>query len=270
MGFKIVEGPNIKPIWCTVDGASTYYHGQLVVCAVGSGNSTAPLVGDVLPLSVPSGIADVAYKNVIYGIVIGDNNAVPTSNSTGQYAGGTCVTQAAQLARDWRLTGGDPAPKVLVSRIVPNTVIEGPVYNSTYLTACTVATDSAGSATGYTSAGTTSTCGFTPVANLGTIYCRTGANVGIYRKSLDASATAPQVTMAFPQDVAVGDTFVRVPFAIGMSYMYIAGPGLFVDQSGTPATNYFITYVDSMDLSVSGRETVRFMFAAEHFSPVRA
>lgn len=49
----------------------------------------------------------------------------------------------------------------------------------------------------------------------GTIYCTGGNNVGIARKITVGDATDASVTVAFPHDIAVGDTFIVVPFTPG-------------------------------------------------------
>ena len=149
-------------------------------------------------------------------------------------------------------------------------LIEGPIFNAAYSTACAIVTDTGGAdTTGYTTAGTTGAAPFTPVANICTIYCRTGANAGLYRTTNDTSTTAPDVTVAFPQDVALGDTFVRVPLKQGISEIYIGGPGLYIDQALT-ATDNFHVIVKRLDLTVSGSESAQFWFSGDHFSNMRA
>lgn len=49
----------------------------------------------------------------------------------------------------------------------------------------------------------------------GTIHCISGNNLGISRKITVGDATDASVTVAFPYDIAVGDTFIVVPFTPG-------------------------------------------------------
>jgi hypothetical protein len=165
---------------------------------------------------------------------------------------------------------GDPQLLIQVALINDWTLIRGPVYNNAIGTAPTVLTSTATDTTGFTTAGTTGAAEHTPVANLSMIYCRTGANAGLWRDTNDTSTTAPDATVAFPKDVAIGDTFIRCPFKHGLSQIYISGPGLYVNNSLGPATNYFATVVEAFDLSTAGRETVTFRFTTDHFSFNRA
>ncbi len=48
----------------------------------------------------------------------------------------------------------------------------------------------------------------------GTIHCVTGNNVGISRKIGFGDATDATVVVAFPNDIAVGDTFIVVPYGL--------------------------------------------------------
>lgn len=276
MAIKIIRNRGEAPLWMSTDGSSKYYLGQIV--SIVAASKAAVSGGAVKPLAVPAGAADTTNFQIPFGIVVGINDMNQVYDTTGQNATGV-VTQAAQNARDWRgvesmmYPKSDPQLLVLVEEIFPETVLQANIYNATLGTAPTAVADTAGTdTTGYTSAGTTAACDFTPQANLATIYCRTGANAGFYRKTSDTSTTAPVATVAFPNDVAKGDTFVRVPFAQGIAGLYIAGPGLFVDcgTNTNSATNTFQAMVLSMDLAKSGKETVNFRFCLDHFCQARA
>jgi len=272
--FSISEGEG-RTFWAGTNGSSTYYVGQLVAWTQAS--KAAVTGGAVVPLAVPAGVADTTNFQVIAGIVVGFNNRTPSYATVGSLsleAATGVTTQAAQLARDF--TGaegmyvkGDPQLMVQVAEITPNTVLKGPLYKSTYGAALTVQTASAGDTTGGTSAVTLTTSGLTGVANKCTLYCRSGANAGLYRVTSDTSATAKTVTVAFPYDIAAGDTFVSAPIKQGYSDMYIGGPGLFIDGVLT-ATDNFATIVYKLDLSTAGREYAEFRFAATHFDGIRA
>lgn len=273
MSFRVTRKKRASR-WMAMDGSSTYYIGQIVTyIAAGKAKTN----GTVLPLAVPAGVADATNFQIPAGIVVGFNNRVQTTNSTGQYDGGTCVTQAAQLARDWwgqegMYSKGDPQNLCLVDEITPDTTIEGDIRAAAIGTAITLLTVSASTDTaGMTSATvTTNATQFTPVTLNSTIYCRSGANAGLYRTGLDSSTTAPTVTTAFPYDVAVGDTFVRVPFKQGFSSIYISGPGLWVNCAVEEAsTTTFQVICEDLDLGTALKEVIRFRFCADHFSYAR-
>jgi hypothetical protein len=272
MSFKI-ENPR-RVVQMASDGSSVYYVGQIVTYIAASKAATP---GTVLPLAVPAGAADTTNFQIPAGVVVGINNRTPVYGATLKANSVTgLTTQATQLARDWGLNKGmyaigDPQVLLDVAIIEPCSLIEGPIYNAAYGTAPTVVTDTGGAdTTGYTSAGTTGACDFTPVANYATIYCRTGANAGLYRTTTDTSTTAPAVTVGFPYDVAAGDTFVRVPVKQGYSRIYIDGPGMYIAAEKTPATHYFSVFVEKLDLAVAGSCKALFRFANVHFDPMRA
>lgn len=269
MSFK-VEGP-CRVVQFPTDSASTYYVGQLVAF---SAASKAMCDGGVVPLAVPAGVADLTNQQVVAGVVVGGNVRTPTYNATwkANSYGGAVTDQATQLARDWALNKGmysigDPQALVDVAIITPETLVEGPLFQGAYGTAPTVVTDTGGAdTTGYTTAGTVSTAGHTPVDMLSTIYCRTGANAGLYRTTVSTSTTAPDVQVAFPYDVAAGDTFAYVGMKQGLSYIYIAGPGMYIDASASPATHYFEVIVEKLDLKTAGSEKALFRFCPQHFN----
>jgi hypothetical protein len=106
----------------------------------------------------------------------------------------------------------DPAREVSVI-INPDAVyrarLSGGATSGTDLTTYTVTTASTD--------GLTVTAGDFNTVDLdeGTIHCIGGANVGISRKITSTSTTAATVTVAFPHDIAVGDTFIAVPYSPG-------------------------------------------------------
>ena len=273
MAFSILENiPQGRARWMATDGSSTYYIGQLVSILAAS---KAAVTGAVKPLAVPAGTADTTNFQIPYGVVVGINNRTPVSNSTGMYGTGV-TTKAAQAARDWFGQEGmyakeDPQLLVQVEMINPMTILRGNIYNSTLGTAPTVSSDTGGAdSTGYTSAGTIGAMDVANVANYGTLYCRQGVNAGLYRTLSSASTTAPTVTVAFPTSVALGDKFVGVPLKQGLSYVYIAGPGLFIDSSNSGGTNSFAVIVHQLNLRDAGAETADFSLCACHFDPARA
>ena len=274
MPFDIAENGG-RTLWVPMDSSSTYYKGQIVTLIAASKAMTIA----VTPLAVPAGAVDLTNFQIPFGIVTGFNRRTPQSTTVGsmslEYEAGI-ITQAAQLAREWAMaesmySKGDPQPLIQITEITPNTILRGPICNAALGTGPTVVTSTVADTTGWTTAGTTGACDFTPVASVCTAYCRTGANAGLYRVTNDTSTTAPDATVAFPYDVAIGDTFVRVPIKQGFSYAYIAGPGLYIDcGSNYGTTNYFVIFVYKLDLSEAGKEIAEFRFSTEHFTFRRA
>ena len=273
--FRIAEGPS-RTFWVAGNGTGTYYIGQLQSYIAASKAATP---GTIVPLAVPAGAADATNFQIPAGIAVGFNSRVQTSNSGGQYSTAV-VSSANQLARDWMFqegmyVKGDPQLLIQLAEILPETIIEGDIRNAAIGTAPTLLTVSASTdADGMISGNvTTNATQFTPIANKGTIYCRSGRNAGLYRVTVDTSTTVPQVTTAFPYNVVAGDTFVRVPFKQGFSAVYIGYtvPGMAVDSAieAAAATNFHVM-IYKMDLSVALKETVQFRFCADHFSMARA
>ncbi len=269
MGFRVIERFP-RTYWAATNGTGTYYIGQL---AAFSAASQAATPGTVVPLAVPAGLGDQTNCQMIAGVVVGFNNRVQTVNSTGQYETAV-VSQGNQLARDWvgaegMYTKGDPQMLVQIAEITSSTVVEGDIRAGAVGTAPTINTVSASTdSDGMISANVTvNTITHTPVANKGTIYCRTGANAGLYRTNVSTSTTAPQVTTGFPYDVVAADTFVIVGFKQGLSELYIGGPGLYIDTTvSISSATTFNTLVYKLDLRVAGKETAQFRFATEHFN----
>lgn len=271
-GFEIAEG-TARTFQAATDGTSTYYLGQLVSFSAASKAATP---GTVVPLAVPAGAFDTTNFQTIAGIVVGISDKTQTFAAMGQYTTGV-VTQAAQLARSY-YNGGtgmyspkDPQVILTIAEVLPTTLIRGPICE-TGGTAPTVETDTGGAdTTGYTTAGTQSASSFTPVANTCSVYCRSGKNMGLWRTTNDTSTTAMDVTVAFPYDVAAGDTFVRFSLKQGLSLLYISGPGMYIDNTlsgGT--TNYFGAFVYNIKADEAGKEYAEFRFDACHFSNIRS
>lgn len=263
MGFKISSGnPQVFETWMLVDYGSagdTLYVGQLVL-----------VTGDgVAPLGQASGAADASGDKQVFGVVTGTNNLTAVFDATYKSQSITSVVSQANLvARECAfmqgdVVGGEKAAMVKVATITPDTILEGPLYATTYGTAPTVLTVTTGSTTG---AGFTSNATqFTPVADMCTSYCRTGGNAGLWRVSKDTSTTVETNDLYFPYDIAVGDTFIRVPVKKGVSYVQLDAESMFIDAAGTPATNYFVINVlELVDFDKPGKERVRFRFAPRH------
>jgi hypothetical protein len=275
MGFNVIQGTSPLDVeWYGVDitTATNLYVGQLVQLSTGAMNGVGPL-------AAASGAYDVSGDQQILGIVIGTNNYPMTelfSATYGQYISGV-ASQAGQKAIQ-KMGGGsysfpinDPAPRVLVAIINNTTWLEGSIYNATVGVAPTVVTVTTGDATG---AGcTTGSCDVATVANMCTLYFRTGLNAGRSRIIKSASATTHTFDEYFPDAIAVGDTGVIVPLRQGGSYAQITSTsgylGMGFNCAATAATNYFGIDVKYLDLAEAGKERVVFRFNASHFAGIR-
>jgi hypothetical protein len=276
-GFEVAWNVTPRPlVWCAVDDNArsydTLYEGQLV--------QTGPGVGlyGVAPLGAAAGVADTTSDpaHVPFGVVVGQNRKEPLYNSTYK---GFYITSEDPHASTTEYVGvegpwpkGDKCAMVLVELIYPTTILKGRIFNATYGTAITVGTVTTASTTG---AGFACSAGLsdasTPVGALGTVYCRSGANRGIYRITTDTSATTKTVAQYFPYDIALGDTFVNVQMRPwGQSYVQTDTESMFFTAAANPATDYWIIDVIKLDLSEAGNEYVLFKFNADHFCYKRA
>ena len=269
MGFSIVESP-VRYVWSYVDNADrstwpTLRIGQLVYqVSDGVGN-----------LGQASGAADTSGKKIPFGVVIGTNHRNTSYDTTYKTDSITAYDPHSNsvervLGEGHIASRGDRSAMVQVAVIGPNTVLKGKIFKTSFGTAPDVSTVTTGSTTG---AGFSGGAGSftTPVADLCSVYCRTGANQGMYRVTTDTSATVKTVGHYFPYDIAIGDKFVQVPMRPqGKSYVQTDAQAMFIDAAANPATNYWIINVLELDLSVAGMEHVKFQFNADHFTAARA
>jgi len=264
--MRIVNASPDQRIWVPIDTTDTIYTNQLVKSA-GDG---------VAPLGSATGVADTTNKGIPFGVAVGnDTHPAPVFDATFNSTSVTGVlTQAAQVAKDvegveGQWIKGDTQGFVLVDLIGPDSIIEAPLFNAAFGTAPSLLTVTTGSTTGL--GFTSNACDFTPVADLCTTYCRSGANQGAMRISDDTSTTVTTNDRAFKYDIAIGDTFIRVPSRpIGLSYLQFDAESVYVNVAASPATNYYVVNVLWLDLRVAGEEKVYFKFTGDHFSLARA
>lgn len=264
------RGTTPPPQWCPLTPSATVYMNSLVYES-GEGVSAAPAA---------SGAGDTTGNAYIAGVAIAHNRATPLYNTT--YKEEYITDPGAADPHDgasvefngvegpWSKGDAGNMAMVLVEKIWPWTVLRAPLYATSVGTAPTLLTVTTGNANGLGM--TTNATQFTPVADLCTAYCRTGANAGSYRISDDASTTVSTWDRALISDVAVGDTFVRAPYRhTGASYAQInATCGSFLDCAASPATNYYHIWVHRLDLSVAGEEFIEFSFDPVHIMMGRA
>ena len=276
MGFYVVEG-SPKPLWMPVDYtiAVPLYIGQLVYGGRAGGSGNTSLSG-IAPLVAGAGYIDTTGKYVPFGVVSGlATRGGRTYSSTYLTEYDTSVnTQAELVARDTvgvegMISKTDPIVAVQITRIMgTNTVLKGPICAGALGTAPTVVTVTTGSATGLTYIAATS--GFTPMTLGCTTYCRTGANMGIYRIQSDASTTTRTMLIPFPYDIAIGDTFVSVNLKVGTSFFMLDSLAMYIDGNAALTTHNSCGNVWEIDLKEAGKETATFSFGGDHFCSARA
>ena len=270
-GFSLVNEPMLTK-WFPVDyNAVTLYVGQLVTwCFADSGQG--------LKAWNVAGVADTTADQSPLGVVIGFNNKTPVFNTTYKAEYGLSVsTQAAQLAREWAMaegmwSKGEPALLAQVAILDPMSVLKGRIFHASYGTALDVLTNTTASTDGSTI--TTVAVDYAPVAYNTTFYCRTGANMGLYRTSYSTSTTSHTFYLTWPYDIAVNDTFVEVHLALGTSKALFDSVGTFVQGYGEDnATVYSVNclWLDIFELNLAeaGNEYAIFRINPYQFLPER-
>jgi hypothetical protein len=245
--------PIVKPMQI----GETMYVGQLAMSGLIGGAGGHVQIADA---------ASEAHENdqPIIGIVTGAwQDGVYSSTYRGNG-----VTYDTTLANVLANTHHDAA-MVQVLEIVPNdTLIKGSIYDTTYGTALTTLTETTGDATGLT---VTHAAGAVADAadDLATIYCRSGANQGLYRVVTTGGTDAQVCTVAFPYAIAIGDTFVRASCVLGLGGLDIPATANCIDGDAALASYYDVKY-HQINLEESGKEWASFYFLPKACGPVAA
>lgn len=265
--MRISDENKLAPhnIWMPVNGTDTVNVGSLVqtngdgVSALGLASGAADTTGEKIPLGLVIGINE--YTPVF-------NEALSTTNTSG------VVSQADQISRKTQsaFSGvegyypkSDAQPMVEVALIGPDTLLEAPLYASSFGTAPALLTATVGSTTGL--GFTSNAADVAGIASLGTAHCRTGANAGLSRISTDISATVHTFNRAFQEDIAIGDTFVKVNLRNGgLCRAQFDATSSFVDIGAALAINYYSIIVVGLDLREAGKEKVYFKLTSDHFN----
>jgi hypothetical protein len=271
MAFHVVHPMHSQTCWAPVAPSDTIYTGSII------GVNTDSLAVGVIPMPVAAGAANKDNLDVPLGVVVGNNNTTGnvlfSSTYNAEYI--TAGAESGPYGSSTQFQGvegpmrnNDPYAMVEYIPITAETVLRGPIWGSAYGTALTVGTVSTASgADGLDSTVNTVQC--TPVANLHTIYFRTGACAGLYRQGEGVSATALEWSPACQKDTAVGDTLVvaNLPHW-GTGRAYIDAEGTYIDGTAALTTNYLLIDVIRLDLSVAGDEYVEFRFNPINFNMI--
>lgn len=268
-----VERNDLGTAWYAVKPGATVYMGSLVTI------DQSALDEGVIVRGQADGVSDTTNKDRPLGVVVGHNlKNEPSFDATyktqalvdeGATSPLTSTTEFANLGGEF--SKGEKRLMVKVQLIGPNTVLSAPIYNDAVGVAPSLLTSTAGSANGETV--TTNACDFTPVADLNSIYCRTGVNAGIYRVTDDTSTTVAAWDVYMNGTTAtVGETYVRVPVRKGQSYVRFGDDTVcsYLNCSETSAIHYDIIHVQELNLAEAGKERVTFVFDSDAFSTNRA
>jgi len=262
MGFEVVEG-SPRSLWVPIADLDTIYVGQLVEMQTGTG---------VAPLGTAAGANDTTNKSIPFGVVIGTNLKTPAFNTTYNADAITDVSPlnstVEYVMHEGPWSRGDKVAMVEVAVIDEDTVLKGPLNNAAVGVAPTLLTVT----TGGTVSATTNATDVAGVANLATLYCRTGVNAGAYRITSDTSTTALTWGKATTNAIAIGDTAVRV------NGLRVAGPSraqfdtesMYIDVAAANTANYYGVDVIKLDLREANKEHVFFKFNVDHFAGTRA
>jgi len=268
MGFEIVSGsPSYKP-WYPVINTDTLYVGQLVKCnnegvepwdtASGAGDST--IKTDTSAALIADG---GSANNALWGVIIGTNKRVPSFNTTYKAESITYVAPSSATNEDYFGVGGpwaqgDLQAMVQVAPITADTILKAPLFNGAYGTAPTEVSVTTATST---VAVTTEAVDVAPVASLGTIFFRAGANKGAYRITDNTSTTAITWDLPLVSSPTTSDKAVHVNLrTCGMSRMQIDSEATYIDTSAALTSDYHLIDVISLDLSTAGLEHVIFRF----------
>ena len=256
--------------WMPVLAATKIYTGALVSQTV-----LTPLEG-VMPMTPAVGDSNTGVNDYPYGVVVGNNNVSGNieADSSGEYitqvaAGATYGATKNYQPIEGEYPYGDRMAYVQVHRITPTTVLRANLWDTTLgtdLAEVAITANSGGDGIGCTTAAAT----VANVARFGTIYVRTGANRGVYRKLTSASTAAQTWLHAMPAEFTVGDKVIICNQRhYGITHIQTDATGVFIDANDA-GTNFFPVDVRRLDLSTAGNQYMEFTFLAENFCPYRA
>jgi hypothetical protein len=201
-------------------------------------------------------IADVATEaretitspmGICTGIVDGSSSYTASSSGTAEYGQGTTYTTT-------KTTVADTGPsEVEVTLIIPGvTLVRAPIYDTVWGTALTELVVSTGNADGKTVTYANQTI-VDCADDFATMYCRSGANRGLYRFNTGVGTNESTVTVPFPNTIVAGDVFVSASCVLGLGGMDVTSAFDAID--GDNAMNdYYAVYYHELNLEESGKE----------------
>lgn len=227
------------------------YEGQLLRWDSGTGGTG----GTVEPMAAAAAGPDTTcvVAGICTGIVDLDQDGYNSTyrGNLGDYD----TSQADQVANNPK-----GAVEAQVTLITPTTLIKAPIVKDTIGTNAERKACTTGSADGLTFV---TAAIDTTVDDFSTAYCSAGANRGLSRIVTTGDTATQTFTIAFPYDIAVGDTFCVVNVVPGLAHIDLDTQFQGVDSS--PAlTNYYVVYVHELNLEEAGNEYAIFTMSTRH------
>jgi hypothetical protein len=226
------------------------YVGQLVKSARASGIGGAVAVADIAT-DVNEDVSQVI--GICTGIVDGSSAYTKSVSGTAEYGQGTTYTTTKSV-----IAATGPS-EVEVTLIIPGvTLIRAPIFDTVWGTALTELTITTGNADGVTLTHANDT--ITDCADdFSTVYCRSGANRGLYRANGTPATVDQLITIPFPNTIVAGDVFVSASVVQGLGGMDLTTTFDAID--GDNALNeYYQVYYHEINLEESGKEYAIFSF----------
>jgi len=205
-------------------------------------------VGHVELLDVPTTLNTTGTN--ILGFVTGivDDSRTYTAAVSGEagYGDKTTYTATQSVVKSTGIS------EVEVCLAIPGvTLIRAPIYNGVWGTALTVLSNTTANAAGTT---ITDLVGTADIGDtLGTIYCRSGANRGMYRIISDITSLVTTVGVPFPHTIAKGDTFVQVSLILGFNNIMSSAAADCLDGNLTGVDGHS-AYIHEINLEEAGKE----------------
>jgi len=250
-GFKWAGSlTNSAPNTIILPISETMYVGQLAQWDIGNG--AAGLSGGVQILDAATELWE--DDEPVAGVVTGVHSEDRVYDST--YYGDKCTYSTTQSVI--KATG---EPSVVVTLAVPHvTLFKGPIFNAAFGTALTELV-----VTSADSGGTTVTHANDAITDcaddFGIVYCRSGANRGLYRKNTTPGTGAQVVSVPFPNGIVAGDVFVAASIKKGMTCIDFPATANCIDGNNDINTGYGVV-VHEVNLEESGKEYAVFSFTA--------
>jgi len=253
MAFKYAGDLNgARPVVRRFVIGADCYQGQLAAADIGLTTG-----GEVVACPVAASALPDATSHIV-GIITG---VIQSPTYTASYYNGDKATYTTTQATIAALEPAQPQ-MVEVTLITPTTLIKAPIWQGTPGTALTEL-----ASTTAVSAGTTVvTSGFTATEDsYSTIYCRSGANRGQYRKiTADSGTTTQTVTIPF-QATSIGDKFVVCNVVKGYAHVDWLGTYLNgIDGGAAVGTYAYYVYVHELNLEEAGKEYAIFTISPRH------
>jgi len=252
MGFQYAGnlGGAGAPVVRNMLVGETMYTGQLCQAGITGGIANVQIADaaddyredDTFPIGFVSGVVDGArsYKKAVSG--------------TAEY--GDCATYTVTQS-----VIADTGPgEIQMTYAIPGiTLIKAPIFNGLWGTALAENVIATENTAGTSVIITTTTADFT--SKYGTVYCRQGANRGIYRTMTSYDTVTATVTIPFPYTISVGDIYILTGVNLGYSGMQIPVAADCVDGNHVMDESYSV-YCHELNLEESGKEYMVFAFWA--------